>query len=47
MLNQVGGNDELVFDGGSFVMAATGELELQLPACREAIDCWDSSNPEF
>ena len=44
-VNQVGGNDELVFDGGSFVMAATGEVELQLPACREAIDCWDSSNP--
>ena len=43
-VNQVGGNDELVFDGGSFVMAATGEVELQLPACREAIDCWDSSN---
>ena len=43
-VNQVGGNDELVFDGGSFVMAATGELELQLPTCREAIDCWDSSN---
>ena len=45
IVNQVGGNDELVFDGGSFVMAATGEVELQLPACREAIDCWDSSNP--
>ena len=43
-VNQVGGNDELVFDGGSFVMAATGDVELQLPACREAIDCWDSSN---
>ena len=43
-VNQVGGNDELVFDGGSFVMAATGEVELQLPTCREAIDCWDSSN---
>ena len=46
-VNQVGGNDELVFDGGSFVMAATGEVELQLPACREAIDCWDSSNRSF
>ena len=43
-VNQVGGNDELVFDGGSFVMAATGEVELQLPTCREAIACWDSTD---
>jgi NAD+ synthase/NAD+ synthase (glutamine-hydrolysing) len=43
-VNQVGGNDELVFDGGSFAMAATGEVELQLPTFREAIDCWDSSD---
>ena len=41
-VNQVGGNDELVFDGGSFVMAASGEVEVQLPTCREAITCWDS-----
>jgi NAD+ synthase/NAD+ synthase (glutamine-hydrolysing) len=25
-LNQVGGNDELVFDGRSFVVSASGEL---------------------
>ncbi|AKN61116.1 NAD synthetase [Synechococcus sp. WH 8020] len=43
-VNQVGGNDELVFDGGSFVVAATGEVELQLPSCREAIACWDSTH---
>ena len=30
-VNQVGGQDELVFDGGSFVMARTGEVTTQLP----------------
>ncbi len=30
-VNQVGGNDELVFDGGSFVMDARGRVQLQLP----------------
>lgn len=29
-LNQVGGQDSLVFDGGSFVMNADGEVELQM-----------------
>ena len=42
-VNQVGGNDELVFDGGSFVMTASGEVALQLPTCQEAIACWDSN----
>jgi len=30
--NMVGGQDELVFDGGSFVLNATGDLTHQLPA---------------
>ena len=30
-VNQVGGQDELVFDGGSFVMNAQGEVVRQLP----------------
>ncbi len=30
-LNQVGGQDELVFDGGSFVINPGGELAVQLP----------------
>lgn len=29
--NQVGGNDELVFDGGSFVVDAQGQVRAQLP----------------
>lgn len=30
-VNQVGGNDELIFDGGSFVMDARGRVQIQLP----------------
>ena len=33
-VNQVGGNDELVFDGNSFVVDSQGAVVLQLPAAR-------------
>jgi NAD+ synthase len=36
-LNQIGGQDELVFDGASFVLNADRSLAVQLPAWREAI----------
>ncbi len=36
-LNQVGGQDELVFDGGSFVVDSTGEPVAALPAWREDV----------
>ncbi len=36
-LNQVGGQDELVFDGGSFALQADRSLALQLPAFVETI----------
>ena len=36
-LNQVGGQDELVFDGASFVLDADRNLTHQLPAFREAL----------
>ena len=36
-LNTVGGQDELVFDGGSLAMGAGGELILRAPACEEAL----------
>ena len=44
-LNQIGGQDELVFDGGSFVMNADRTLAWQLPAWREdiAITKWQRS----
>jgi NAD+ synthase len=45
-LNQVGGQDELVFDGGSFVMNADGTLAHRLPFWREAIVItkWEKSS---
>jgi NAD+ synthase len=36
-VNQVGGQDELVFDGASFVLNADGVLAVQLPAWEEAL----------
>ena len=36
-VNQVGGQDELVFDGGSLVLAADGELALRAPAFEEGL----------
>jgi NAD+ synthase len=36
-INQVGGQDELVFDGGSFVMNADGSLACVMPFWREAL----------
>jgi NAD+ synthase len=36
-VNQIGGQDELVFDGASFVLNADSTLAVQLPAWREAI----------
>jgi NAD+ synthase len=36
-LNQVGGQDELVFDGGSFALNGDSTLACQLPAFRETV----------
>lgn len=36
-VNQVGGQDELVFDGGSVAMAASGEVALRAPAFVEGL----------
>lgn len=36
-LNQVGGQDELVFDGGSFALHADRSLAMQLPAFQETV----------
>jgi len=45
-LNQVGGQDELVFDGGSFVLNADRTLAAQLPAFQESITTlrWSKGN---
>ncbi len=37
-LNQVGGQDDLVFDGASFVMDGTGEVVLQMESFKESIE---------
>jgi NAD+ synthase len=36
-LNQVGGQDELVFDGGSFIANSDGSFPVQLPQWRESV----------
>jgi NAD+ synthase (glutamine-hydrolysing) len=41
-VNQVGGNDELVFDGGSFVTSADGEVLRQLSFAEADLGLWDS-----
>jgi len=38
-LNMVGGQDELVFDGGSFAVDATGEVCFRAPAFGECMQC--------
>jgi NAD+ synthetase len=43
-VNQVGGNDELVFDGASFVVGAGGAVVQQLESCAEQLACWDAGN---
>mgnify|MGYP001231330137 CR=1 FL=1 len=42
-LNQVGGNDELIFDGSSFVMNKNGNLIFSLPSFEENIAIYDTS----
>jgi NAD+ synthase len=48
-VNQVGGQDELVFDGGSFVMNADGALAHVLPFWRESVTMthWTRSDAGF
>ena len=42
-VNQVGGNDELVFDGGSFVVEAGGAVRLQLAWAEPDLQIWDAA----
>ncbi len=42
-VNQVGGNDELVFDGGSFVTTAHGDVACQLAFAKTDLGVWDST----
>lgn len=40
-VNHIGGQDELVFDGASFIAEAEGRVSLTLPAYREVLHCCD------
>ncbi len=46
--NRTGGQDELVFDGASFVMSAAGEVAQQLPAWHETLGlvAFDGARPK-
>jgi NAD+ synthase (glutamine-hydrolysing) len=41
-VNQVGGNDELLFDGGSMAVNAGGELQARASQFKEDLIIWDS-----
>ncbi|MEX1324148.1 MAG: NAD+ synthase [Synechococcaceae cyanobacterium] len=44
-VNQVGGNDELVFDGASFVVDGSGTVVARLPCCAESLQVWQRPVP--
>ncbi len=43
-VNQVGGNDELIFDGSSFALNKKGKLQQELPAFKESVALYDISS---
>jgi len=43
--NQVGGNDELIFDGGSFFVDAQGRIRVSLPLFESALEVIDVDDP--
>lgn len=45
-VNAVGGNDELVFDGGSFAVDAAGNVVAALPRFAEAVEVVDLEAPD-
>ncbi len=45
VVNQVGGNDELVFDGGSFAVDASGRVRVALPLFESALEIVDLDAP--
>jgi NAD+ synthase (glutamine-hydrolysing) len=46
-LNVVGAQDELIFDGGSFAMMATGEIVAELPRFSQALNVVEFSAQDF
>jgi NAD+ synthase (glutamine-hydrolysing) len=43
--NQIGGNDELIFDGGSFFVDAQGRIRASLPLFEPALEVIDVEDP--
>jgi NAD+ synthase len=48
-LNQVGGQDELVFDGGSFIVEANRQIPVQLPQFQEivSLSSWHKGDDQW
>ena len=48
-VNEVGGQDELVFDGGSFALSAAGEVVMRLPMFEEALalSTWEQAGASW
>ncbi len=46
-LNQIGGNDELIFDGSSFIINSNSEVALRMPLCHESIAYWEFKQSTF
>ncbi len=44
-VNQVGAHDELIFDGGSMVVQANGDISRYLPAFQDALEVVDIHSP--
>ena len=45
LVNQVGGNDQLVFDGSSFAVDGSGALEARARSFAEDMVCWEPGTP--
>ncbi|QDT40411.1 Glutamine-dependent NAD(+) synthetase [Gimesia alba] len=45
-VNQVGGNDDLVFDGHSFVTDGKNQIVLQMPGFQEGLQMYDTESPQ-
>jgi len=45
-LNQIGGNDDLIFDGNSFILDQEGNKIRQFSSCKEDFYCWNINEPK-
>ncbi|MDE0264456.1 MAG: NAD+ synthase [Bryobacterales bacterium] len=45
LVNQVGGNDQLIFDGSSFAIDGSGTLQARALSFAEDVVCWEPGSP--